>query len=493
MPLHYLSYDHKTSMNQGQIVPIGIIEALPGDSFQHKVTALLRTQPLLAPVMHTAEIKIHHWFVPARLLWDKWEDFITGGEDGLDDSEHPVVESGSEGFGKGSLADHFGIDPTAPNLEVSALPFRAYAFIYNEFYRDQDLQDKVVWSKGSGEDTTTSTSLLRACWDKDYFTSARPTSQKGDEVQIPLAGVAPVKGIGKQNTTFAQGPVNVYETDEESTVNYANAASVTGADANRTFFVKGQDGRPQIYADLSNIPALSVNDLRLSTKLQVYKENMLRHGSRYVERLMAGFGVRPQDARLQLPEYLGGGKQVIQFSEVLQTAEGTTTPVGEMRGHGIAAMQSNRYRKYIPEYGFVISVMVIRPKTSYQDGVHKMWLRRVKEDYFQPELQHIGMQAIQNQEIYAKSANRSGVFGFQDRYDEYRFMFDQATGELRDTLDFWHMARKFSSEPALNASFVECSGVDRIFATNADQFIVRAKHSIQAKRVLHMNGKPMVF
>lgn len=481
--LHYLSYERKQSMNQGYITPIGIIEALPGDSFQHKVTALLRTQPLMAPVMHTAEIKIHHWFVPMRLLWDKWEDFITGGRDGLDESILPTVEAGSSGFAIGSLADYFGIPTGVANLEVSALPFRAYNLIYNEYYRDQDLQDPLVVNMDSGEDTTTPKDLQLACWEKDYFTSARPTPQKGDDVQIPLSGDAPVFGVGSPARTTGNYP-NYKESDgsTRAVTSYASPA-VVPVDANNT---------PNIYADLSDVSAVSINDLRLAVKLQVYKENMLRHGSRYVERLMAAFGVAPQDARLQLPEYLGGGKQIVQFSEVLQTAEGDE-PVGEMRGHGIAAMSSNRYRKYIPEYGFIISFMIVRPKTAYQQGVHKMFTRKVKEDYFQPELQHIGMQAILNKEIYAQHTQPDGTFGFQDRYDEYRFMFDQVAGEFRDTLDFWHQGIKYSSQPALNADFVKCNATGRIFATDADQFLVRAKHSLQVKRRVHANGKPMVF
>ena len=459
MPLHYLSHEKKNSFNTGDIIPIGCIEALPGDSFQHKVDALMRTQPLFAPLMHTVECKIHHWFVPLRLIWDDFEDFITGGRDGLDTTAAPVVDAGSSGFTAGGLADHLGL-PTGTataNKSVSALPFRAYNLIYNEFYRDQDLQDPIDFSTASGEDTTTPVNLLKACWEKDYFTSARPTQQKGDEVNIPLSGNAPVV----TGATSATGqPLSIQDGNgDQKSMNAGDALVYRSDSAGNTDYA--------LEADLSDVSAVSINDLRLAVKLQVYKENMLRHGSRYVERLMSAFGVRPQDSRLQLPEYLGGGKQVVQFSEVLQTAEGTD-PVGNMAGHGIAAMRSNRYRKYIPEYGFVMSFCVIRPKTAYQNGIHKMWLRQVKEDYFQPELQHIGMQAIQNQELYANSANPENTFGFQDRYDEYRFMFDQVSGELRDTLKYWHMGRIFESEPALNADFVRSEPTNRVFSSAAD-------------------------
>lgn len=488
MATHFLSHNKLTSMNQGYIHPIGCIEALPGDSFQHKVTALLRTQPLLAPVMSTCEVKIHHWFVPYRLIWTEFEDFITGGPDGLNESAVPVVESGDAGFAKGSLADHLGIPPLVKDLVVSALPFRAYNYIYNEFYRDQDLQEPVVWSKASGEDTTTNKNMLQGCWEKDYFTAARPNSQKGDDVEIPLSGNAPVILRSPSNTN----PARAVRADTHAGLATDLQSDAAGVIYNGSGVPVAIDPNDTLVTDLSDVSAVSINDLRLAVKLQTYRENMLRYGSRYIERLQAAFRVRPQDARLQLPEYLGGGKQNVQFSEVLQTAEGDA-PVGEMRGHGIAAMRSNRYRRYIPEYGIIMSFMIIRPRTAYQQGVHKMWLRRVKEDFFQPELQHIGMQAIQNQEIYADHPEKEGMFGFSDRYDEYRSMFDQVSGEMRDLLDFWHMGRKFSEAPALNSDFVTCNGTDRIFATDADQFIVRAQHSIQVKRLVDATGRPMVF
>lgn len=482
--LHNLSHEKKLSFNQGYVVPIGCIEALPGDIFAHKVSALLRTQPLLAPVMHTAEVKIHHWFVPLRLIWDDFEKFITGGRDGLDASVAPTLDTGT--IADGDLADHLGL-PTGAALTVSALPFRAYNFIWNEYYRDQDLQDPIEFATDSGTDTTTPKSLLQGCWEKDYFTSARPTTQKGDDVIIPLSGDAPVT-VDSASVTGVNPAVQL----SDGTWHSLRTPSTPPVDStvNSTATT---DTKDFMVTDLSAVSAVNINDLRLAVRLQRFKENMLRRGSRMVERLESAFGVRPQDMRLDIPEYLGGGQQVLQFSEVLQTAEGTD-PVGSLAGHGIAMMSSNRYKKFIPEYGLVLSFIVVRPKTAYMQGIHKMWSRSVKEDYFQPELQNIGMEPIYNKELYAHHTTPNGVFGYQDRDDSYRHMFDQVSGELRDTLDFWHMARKFASDPALNASFVTCEGVNRVFATSvADEFIARCRHDLKIKRLVHQSGKPSVF
>ena len=488
--LHFLSHEKKLSFNQGYVVPIGCIEALPGDIFQHKVAALLRTQPMLAPVMHTATVKIHHWFVPLRLIWDDFEKFITGGKDGLDASVAPTLDTGT--IVSGDLSNHLGL-PAGASLSVSALPFRAYAHIWNEYYRDQDLQTELPISTASGVDTTTSKVLKRACWEKDYFTSARPTTQKGLDVEIPLSGTAPIKGIGKSGTASAAGGGTRYETDGTTPTYGREVAANTVTAGAVSYFETDAAGKLNLRADLSNISAVSLNDLRLALRLQQYKENMLRKGSRMVERLQHAFGIKPEDTRLDIAEYLGGGKQVLQFSEVLQTAQGSN-PVGTLAGHGIAAMQSNRYRKFITEYGFVLSFVIVRPKTAYMDGMHKMWHRTVKEDYFQPELQNIGMQPIKNKEIFARHGTPNGTFGYQDRDDSYRHMFDQVSGELAGTLDFWHMGRKFASAPALNSAFVEYEGVDRVFAAPvADDFIGRFKHDLRVKRLVHQSGRPSVF
>ena len=225
---------------------------------------------------------------------------------------------------------------------------------------------------------------------------------------------------------------------------------------------------------------------------------MLRYGARYAERLQAAFKVKNVDGRLQRPEYLGGGKNVIQFSEIIQSAPSiddvSAESVGSLKGHGITVLKENRYRRRVPEYGFIITMMIVRPKTAYQQGIHRMWSRDTKEEYFQPELQHIGMQQVKNKELKADHATPDGIFGYQNRYDEYRHRFDVVSGELADSLDYWHMARQYGTDPALNASFVECEGVDRPFSNSADEFVARVFHRMKARNsAVSSTGKPYVF
>lgn len=375
------------SCDMGELVPIGLTEVLPGDSIQQATNALVRAAPLLAPVMHPVHVSIHHWFVPHRLIWEDWEDFITGGPDGLDASEHPTITTpASTGFAVGSLADYLGVPTGVPDIEVSALPFRAYAFIFNEWYRDQDLVSPLALDVASGADSTTSTALQVGMWEKDYFTSSRPWEQKGPAITVPLGTTAPVTGIGViDGTSASAGPVSMNETPDVDS-SYANyyLDSAIRMEADTT----GTGAYPQVFADLSAASAVTVNVLREALALQRYEEARARYGSRYTEYLRY-LGVSSSDGRLQRPEYLGGGKDTIQFSEVLQTAEGSN-PVGEMRGHGISAVRSNRYRRFFEEHGFIVTLMTVRPKAIYADGLFRHWNRRTKEDYWQQELQHIG-------------------------------------------------------------------------------------------------------
>jgi len=480
------------SCDMGELVPIGLTEVLPGDTIQHATSALVRCSPLMAPVMHPVQVRIHHWFVPHRLVWEDWEDFITGGPDGMDDSIFPTVTLDAATTGAiGSLADYLGCPTGVNGLQVSALPFRGYALIWNEWYRDQDLQTELVWSSASGPDTTTSKVLKNIAWEKDYFTSARPWEQKGPSITIPLGQSAPVTGIGM--TTNTSTTVASVKDSRKTTSTYTNAAAF---DAAGKYLKLQQDGStyyPDVRADLTGVSAVTVNILREAMALQRYEEARARYGSRYVEYLRY-LNVRSSDARLQRPEYLGGGKQTIQFSEVLQTAEGTD-PVGEMRGHGIAAMRSNRYRRFFEEHGYVFSFMSVRPKTIYAQGLPRTWNRRVKEDFWQRELQHIGQQEVLNKEVYAAHPSPDGTFGYQDRYDEYRRTESSIAGEFRSSLlDFWHMARIFGSTPALNASFVECVPTERNFAVpSQDVLYVMANHSIQARRLVAQTGQSFIF
>lgn len=500
-----LSHYKLFSCNMGSLIPFGCVEVLPGDTFQHSASALVRLSPLLAPVMHPVHVRIHHWYVPHRLVWEDWEKFITGGPDGLDASVFPTIALSyaagppQTGSGRvGSLADYLGCPVQIDGFETSALPFRAYALIYNEWYRDQDLVTPLTIDLTSGVDTTTSTDLMNCAWEKDYFTSARPWTQKGPEVAIPLTGDAPVRGIGNVvGASQTAGPQNVRETGVVNAT-YANLYGTAYDDAGISRISVEVDpdnaGYPNIRADLSGVSGVNINDLRLALALQRYEEARARYGSRYTEYLRY-LGVRSSDARLQRPEYLGGGKQTIQFSEVLQSAPGTGSVVGELKGHGIGALRSNRYRRFFEEHGYVISLLSVRPRTMYAQGSPRTFNRRTKEDFWQRELQHIGQQEVLKKEIFANQVDINGTFGYQDRYDEYRRQESTIAGEFRTTeLDFWHMGRLFGSAPSLNGEFVTSTPTERIFAAQDNDVLwIMGSHSIQARRMVAKSGKSYIY
>lgn len=484
---HSLSNYKLLSMNMGNLVPIGVTEVLPGDTMQQATSALVRVSPLINPVMHPVHVKIHHWYVPTRIIWEDFEDFITGGPDGDSQALFPVINTGPDGLGSGTLADYLGIPPLAKDLDISALPFRAYSLIFNEWYRDQDLQSELPISIASGTDTTTNKDLVKINWEKDYFTSARPWTQKGPEVTLPLGTVAPI----------------VFETALPKNGSYLGAhdttfpSSLSGAVDSAGNPVTGG----QMFSDLSQASAASVSDLREAFSIQRFQEARARYGSRFSEYL-AYLGVKSSDSRLQRPEYLGGGKQTIQFSEVLQTAPGDDDPVGKLAGHGIGAMRTNRYRKFFEEHGYVLSFMSVKPKTIYTQGIDRHWFRRTKLDFWQKEFEHVGQQEIYNKELYAVgSAPSSGddprdaVFGYQDRYDEYRRTPSSVAGQFRSLMNDWHFAREFASMPALNGDFVESNPTLRPFADqdpDSDHLWVMVNHSIQARRLVSKNTSSFI-
>lgn len=480
-----LSHYKLLSMKMGNLVPISWFEVLPGDTVQMSTAALVRCAPLVTPVMHPVHVRIHHWFVPNRIMWDNWESFITGGPDGTDSSSHPYIGF-SSAPAESSLADYLGIptDTFVSAMNVNALPFRAYANIFNEWYRDQDLVTELGFSKADGADTTTSKALANVAWEKDYYTSSRPWEQKGPSVTLPLGTSADV--------TFHESGT----TNQDVTLIRGSGAADAAVQAHET-----GTGGDSITAttDLSSATAVDINTVRLAFALQRFEEARARYGSRYTEYLRY-LGVRSSDARLQRPEYLGGGRQTIQFSEVLQTSESNTTPLGELGGHGMAALRSNRFRRFFEEHGIVMTLMSVRPKTIYSQSLHRAWLRGLnvygmttsKEDYWQRELQHIGQQEMNGLEVDISAGNSS--WGYQDRYDEYRRQESSVAGAFRSTLDNWHLAREFASAPALNSTFVQCAPTTRVFADeSADNLYVMAQHSIQARRLVSQVGSSMTF
>lgn len=482
-----LSHYKLLTCDQGELIPVGCFEVLPGDTVQQATSLLVRVSPLLAPVMHPVQVRIHHWFVPNRLIWTDWEKFITGGPDGMDNTEWPWIDNITPAVG--SLADYLGAPPSVAPMNISALPFRAYGLVFNEFYRDQDLVQPVTVLKTNGSDLTTNRSVLKVAWEKDYFTSARPWTQKGPEVTVPMGIMAPVVSAGDGIPLFnpATGaPSAIFATTGQQSVQWG--ASQTGT-------VQASWNDPKLEADLTNATGANINELRTAFALQRYAEARARYGSRYTEYLRY-LGVRSSDARLQRPEYLGGGRQTIQFSEVLQTGPNDDAGAGvaDLKGHGIGAMRSNRYRRFFEEHGIVLSLMSVKPKTMYTQGLHRMWGRTTKEHYFQKELQHVGQQEVGISEVYVDAADRAAVFGYQDRYDEYRRLESTVSGDFRSTLNHWHYARIFAAEPVLNGSFVTADPTKRVNAVQTEDVLwVMANHSIQARRIVAGSGRSFIF
>lgn len=464
---HNLSNYHLTSGDMGQLLPIGLTEVLPGDSFQQSSSVVLRLNPMVAPVMHPVDIRVHHFFVPNRLVWPEFEDFITGGEDGLDATVPPTITTTTTAK---NLEDYYGL-PRVAGLEVSALPFRGYNLIYNEYYRDQHLVAEV------SEDLTT---LQNVAWAKDYFTTSRPWAQLGPAVSLPLGTEAPVTGTSS-NTTSPGGTNNVWDT--------ATGTLKDGADHRNMFVDVVNQVRPYLRADLTNATAATINELRQAMALQRFQEARARYGSRYVEYLRY-LGVKSSDGRLDRPEYLGGGQTKMQISEIMQTAPETIEAgleygVGDLYGHGIGALRSQPYRRYFEEHGYIHSLLSVRPKAIYMNGIDRHWQRETNEDYFQKELQFIGQQEVRVNEIYASAANGENTFGYQDRYREYREVPSKVTAEMKDTLKYWHLARDLTSEPALNSTFIKCSPSKRIFSqTTYNSMWIMVNHRIAARRMV---------
>jgi hypothetical protein len=489
-----MSYEKKLSCNMGELVPFMCQEILPGDKFNVSDEMLVRLAPMIAPMMHRVNIYKHYFFVPNRLTWDNWQNFITGGPDGTLAYNHPLMpltEATKANWGVGSLADFLGIPvpqtgTLANTVNVNALPFRAYQTIWNEYYRDQTLQTAATVNHTDGMETgaglTDAWVLRKRCWEKDYFTSSLPWTQRGAAVSLPntplfrnppvfTSGADPGTGIAIQ--TIAGNPWGIKP---------AGGGQVTKIDN-----ITGID--------------ISIINLRRATRLQTWLEKNAVAGSRYIEQLLVHWGVKSSDARLQRPEYLGGGKQPVVISEVVSMVKEATNPQGTLAGHGISAGAGAGFSRYFEEHGWVIGIMSVMPRTAYQQGLPKQFIKGDKFDYAWPELAHIGEQAVLNQELYTEwitTDHNVETFGYMPRYSEYKFNNSTVHGDFKTTLNFWHMGRIFSSLPALNAAFVTADvqgqGCYRTFAVNdgSDHLWIQLYCRVKALRPLPMWGTPML-
>lgn len=506
-----LSNFHNCTFKMGYLYPVNLTEVLPGDSIQLSTSVFLRLAPMVVPVMHPVYMHLSNFFVPSRVLWDGFEDFITGGPDGTDTSVLPTITLNATNSPVGNLADAFGIPVQMLSgsnaFTVNALPFIAYYMIWNEYFRDQDLNEAIDLSTITG--TPSSLSLLRPSWAKDYFTTARPWPQKGPDVSVPVnltAAGEPVitaavvgNGIPKFDIkSLGGGSDNRFALDTDAASN--GNVRYNSVDSSGLDFLAWKDPALKVNIDYTSgnpeFGSVNINDLREAFALQRFEEHRSMFGSRY-EDLLRYLGVRPQDARLQLPEYLGGFSAPVQFSEVLQTSsDAERSGVGDMYGHGIGATKGRRIRRFIPEHGYVMSLLTVRPIPVYSQGLERLWSKENRFDFWQKEYEHIGQQEIRNSEVYADgdTAQDKATFGYQNRYDEYRRGVNIITGEFRTNQDYWTMARIFASRPTLNGDFVSCMPTDRIFQVNeqnSDQCYAMVKNNIIAKRLVSKNGNPM--
>lgn len=505
-----LSNFHNCTFKMGYLYPVNLTEVLPGDSIQLSTSVFLRLAPMVVPVMHPVYMHLSNFFVPSRILWDGFEDFITGGPDGTDTSVLPKVTLNVTNSPVGSLADAFGIPvqmlKDAKTFSVNSLPFIAYYMIWNEYFRDQDLNEAIDLSTITG--AASSLSLLRPSWAKDYFTTARPWPQKGPDVSVPVnltAAGAPtitgtVVGNGTPKFNFVDSGQDVSNRQNALYASESSGGNVGYNSHSRTNILNWQDPALKVNIDYSSgnpeLGSVNINDLREAFALQRFEEHRSMFGSRY-EDLLRYLGVRPQDARLQLPEYLGGFSAPVQFSEVLQTSsDAERSGVGDMYGHGIGATKGRRIRRFIPEHGYIMSLLTVRPIPVYSQGLERLWSKENRFDFWQKEYEHIGQQEIRNSEVYADgdTAQDKATFGYQNRYDEYRRGVNIITGEFRTNQDYWTMARIFASRPTLNGDFVTCMPTDRIFQVNeqnSDQCYAMVKNNIITKRLVSKNGNPM--
>lgn len=482
------SHGYKTTFDEGYLVPVYLDEVLPGDTFNLRMTAFGRLATPIFPLMDNMYLDVHFFFVPNRLVWDNWEKF-NGAQDNPADStsfvipilDDTVAPMDTTGFTSGSLADYFGlpvlVPSTAPgNFPVNALPFRAYNLIYNEWYRDQNLQNSVTVSTGNGPDSPALYSLLRRGKRHDYFTSCLPWPQKindGSTLNVPLSGTAPVVTTGVPPTWSNGTFTNVTFSQQTTTQSVLYDAAPAGPQATWRF-----GSTTGLTTDLSQASGVTINELREAFQIQKMFERDARGGTRYTEIIHSHFGVVSPDARLQRPEYLGGGSTSVDVMPVAQTSVTAATPQGNLAAFGVMSLSRCGFTKSFTEHGYVLGLVSVRADLNYQQGMQRLWSRSTRYDFYWPALSHLGEQAVLNKEIYfagngAGVSNDLGTFGYQERYGEYRYFPGQITGLFRTaaagTLDSWHLAQNFGSLPGLNATFiVENAPMARVKATTSD-------------------------
>lgn len=528
---HNLSFENKFTAKFGELTPFLVQEVLPGDKFKVGEQHLVRFAPLIHPIMQNVNVFMHYFFVPNRLIYDDWENFIAGKQDENGNDYVPpyfdtksISRDADHYLCNGALADYMGF-PTlgydspemqtfmtsGTSIKFSALPFRAYQLVYNEYFRDQNVIAEVEFDKTGGEvlpkDYQSLFTIRRRAWHKDYFTSALASPDNGVDIVLPIEGDV--------NMEYKKGGYTWLRDSQGNLISSSQVGENLTVGADKDVNIAGQsvnvDNHANLVGKLSNNVSLpSVQNLRRAFKMQQFVERQARTGSRYIEMLLAFFGVKSSDARLQRPEYLAGIKTPVIFSEVQQTSQtnkevGKESALGSLAGNGTSLNSGFSFSRRFEEHGFIIGVMSVMPKASYQQGLNRK-LTRLNDrfDYYWPDFQHIGEQEIKNKEIYcdykkvgdvsAEDYNE-GTFGYAPRYAEYKYNPSEVHGEFRSTLDSWHMGRIFSNRPNLNRSFLEYdnANANRVLAVGQDiaaPLYVQIYNNIVAQRPMSKYGNP---
>lgn len=492
------SHGHKTSFDAGLLIPIYVDEALPGDTFNLSMTGFARLSTPLKPIMDNMYINTFFFFVPNRLLWSNWVRFMGEEWQPGDSTDYlvPRITSPAGGWTTGSLGDYFGL-PLGQDVTVNSLHFRAYNLVWNEWFRDENLQTRLPQAVGDGPDAGTSYTVRRRGKRHDYFTSCLPWPQKGESVSIPLGSAAPVLPTDPFNPigtptfgTQSQTLGTLMASTGVPTVTTQNQATNAGG----LYWVD-----PQLHADLSNATAATINQLRQAFQIQRLYERDARGGTRYTEIVRSHFGVVSPDARLQRPEYLGGGQSFVNFAPVAQTQRSDVdeSPQGNLAAFATSAMHGHGFSKSFTEHGVILGLLCVRADLNYQQGINRMWDRQTRFDFYWPVLGHIGEQSVLQREIYTDGTPADqDVFGYQERYAEYRYKPSAITGKLRSSdpqsLDVWHLAQDFATRPLLNDLFIqETPPMDRIVAVPSEpDFIGDFWFRLRCARPMAMYGVP---
>ena len=546
------SHDYKTTLDSGYLIPFFVDEVLPGDTFKLRVNAFVRMNTLIAPFMDNVFMDSFFFFVPTRLVWDNWQRFCGEQKNPGDSTDFLIPSlSGTNTFTNGSIFDYMGLptgvalDPA--NTPINALPFRAYNLIYNEWFRDENLIDSIPVLTTDGPDPVSNYTLRKRAKRHDYFTSALPWPQKGPSVDVGLTGNAPIVGFGpgstwnlssssdsSTNTSWAlhsgssqppasstgisykplqsgrvpllalpntEGPYLGFESQSTEKVYYP-LTDLSGSNDTGSYYFNGAQLQTSSgvapYADLSGVSAITINDLRQAFQIQKFYEKWARGGSRYTETLRVMFNVISPDARLQRPEYLGGTHSRVNVVPTAQTSStDSVSPQSNLSAFGVLGDSAHGFNKSFVEHGYVIGLVCLRADITYQQGLNRMWSRRQLFDFYWPTLAHLGEQVVYNKEIYAQgTADDNGVFGYQERYAEYRYKPSMITGKLRSTdaqtLDVWHLAQKFETLPKLNQDFIEENPpINRVIAVqNEPQFFADFWFDLKTSRPMPVYSVP---